>query len=84
MLGLSLDRPVSIDAVLPGWICRHGRLRGISVRIVAANVKRIEVGVDVNTRRVLLVDPGRWAPGAQYRTLPGELRFPPMACDESD
>jgi hypothetical protein len=84
MVELSVDRPASMDAVVPGWVCRHGRLHGVPVRITAAGVTSVRVGVDTQTHRVLLIEPVASASDAKYRDMPGELPFPPMACDESD
>jgi hypothetical protein len=76
---LALDSPASIDEVVPSWICRDGRLRGIPVHLVATDVQLIEVWVDNEHRRVQGIDPGRWYP-TEYEEVPGTVPFTEGPC----
>jgi hypothetical protein len=79
VLVLALDRPASIDDVVPSWICRSGRLRGIPVHEVARDVQLIEVSVDNKHRRVQGIDPGRWYP-TEIELVPGTVPFTEVPC----
>ena len=81
---LDLGGPRSVDTIWPSWACApDGQAQGILVHIVATNVVRPLIGVDLRNNRIRWVDPGPEAI-VTLRERQGKTTtpFPPMACDE--